>query len=265
MKSSLQVDVSQVCDLNCQYCVAKMNPTFHDYKKHDWEPTCLISDLQKARKTCDIMVLTGTGEPLRNMNYLEYVLYINKLHKIFDNIELQTNGQLLSHSILKRLRDYGVTVVAVSCANPFDQTKNKEITKGVIDGLGSMINAHGFTSRLTVVLNKGIENYTYRDYYVGHGTFIDGYQQLTFKRMWRDGYSQISKWIEENDCTDSYVKYLMEEFGDFANVRVDNNCMGKDWLVLRPWGLCDSWHEGPGGKVHANAPYSNVFYTKETL
>lgn len=248
MKSSLQVDVSKHCSLSCKYCVSKMNPT-RDYspvlKSQDW----LEEHLEIASQSCEVMVLTGTGEPLQNLSYVTRVLRANDIKssrrrpmRLFDDVELQTNGKLLSHSVLSDLDSLGVSLVAVSCANPFSVDSNFQMTGGFVSGLGYMIQAHNMVSRLTVVLNKGLECYKESDYL----TLLEkgGYDQLTFKRMWRDNKSEISDWITENDCSDDYVKYLKSTICGYGYVRLDNACMTKDWLVLRPWGLCNDWHTG---------------------
>lgn len=242
MKSSLQVDISHTCNLNCKYCVSKMNPTRNDFKDCNWAATCLINDLQTARQSCDTMVLTGTGEPLLNKNYLEHVLYINKQHRIFEKVELQTNGLLLSFDMLKRLKDLGVTLVAVSTPS-LDPKIQEEYTgsRSSVAALIDMINYVGLTSRITYILTDAVNRYSEATDVI-YDCLNTGAEQITLKRMWRDGNSSVSDWIANHDISeDSLIR--LRRFIYSSNIRLDEHCMDKEWLILRPWGLKTGWHE----------------------
>lgn len=246
MNTSLQVDISNVCNLNCKYCVSKMNPSKDRQRKEyhwcDAERNDQIYEwLKEARKDTEVMVLTGTGEPLMCDTYLLKILELNKkLAKPFEQVELQTNGHLLSFNMLQKLKAKGVTLVAVSTPSLMTGVQ-KSYTGSVnpITSLIGMINYACLIPRITYILTDEIDYYNEPEKVVD-ACFRTGASQVTMKRMWKDEKSEVSDWISQHDISEESLEILRNV--DHPNFRLDEHCMTKEWLVLRPWGLRKDWH-----------------------
>jgi len=77
-----------VCNNNCRFCVQA-------HKKHLGNRTTeeIKKDLEKARKRCDSVVLTG-GEPTIRKDIIKLVSYAKELS--YKTIQIQTNGRMFS-------------------------------------------------------------------------------------------------------------------------------------------------------------------------
>jgi uncharacterized protein len=114
--SSLWLNISHICNLNCVYCFADGGC----YGKK-----AALMDIQTAREAVDFLLKVGDGgedyrlvffggEPLVNFPVMKScVLYAEKEAKeknVSVNFHLITNGTLLNQQIARFIRNHGVTV-----------------------------------------------------------------------------------------------------------------------------------------------------------
>jgi molybdenum cofactor biosynthesis enzyme MoaA len=252
---SLQVCVPGGCPNKCAFCVSRM---------HDQPAVKVGSDylrrLQYARESgYKSVVLTGTGEPLTNVEFLSTFSSLNNSLDIpFRWIEIQTSGVGLRDRFVL-LKGFGVSTIALSVADIFDDGINAE-TMGIskdnfyyLADLCHSIKEHGFNLRLSLNMWS-----TYNDKAPGSffmkGTEL-GADQMTFKHLYDiDNGTPQSKWIQEHPYKDwKFLNwYILEEGRElealsFGAIRYDvsDDCMGPSgpvnakqirYLILRPDG-----------------------------
>lgn len=85
--------------------------------------------LQFARDNgCNVVVLTGTGEPIQNEKFIDFFSEVNStLDTPFKSVEMQTTGVLLTDEKLAHLRKIGITTISFSISNIFDNNRNLKI------------------------------------------------------------------------------------------------------------------------------------------
>ena len=220
--------------------------------------------LQFARDNgCNVIVLTGTGEPIQNINFIDFFAEINStLTTPFKSIEIQTTGVMLDDEKLAHLRELGVTTISFSISNIFDNNRNIELI-GCAEKLRfdvfeiiKLVKKHDFNLRLSLNLVNDYDKYSVKQ-------VIDkckelGADQVTFRKLYKSELNNdIDKWIEENASVkfyDKLVKYV-EEKGRYIGVLpfgpkiydieemsmvIDNDCMTENvdkdtykYLILR--------------------------------
>jgi len=257
------------CINNCNFCVSRLhennylnqiekNEDFHSLYQEDY-----LKRLRFAKdNNCNTIVLTGTGEPLQNIKFLENFAIWNKmLFSSFHWIELQTSGVLLSEENLKFLRQtVGVSTIALSVSDLLNDENNAEIM-GIseklrfnLDDICKKIKKYDFNLRLSINLLNQYDIETIFIYIKSLNV-----DQVVFRKMYYNQFesSEIDKWIMDNKCSDEYLSKLknyIQECGEPINILpfgatqysldglsvvLDDNCMSEDlndtirYLILR--------------------------------
>ena len=281
---SIVVPTKNKCVNACKFCVSRTHTNPYDDKissvVKEWNEDIQCTDgiyyyensieykdyynrLQFARDNgCNVVVLTGTGEPIQNPKFLDFFSEINDtLTTPFKSIEMQTTGVMLDEESVAHLRAIGVTTISFSISNIFDNDKNLELigchNKLKFDLIETinLVKRYDFNLRLSLNLVNDYDNYT-----VQH--VIDrckelGADQVTFRKLYKSELNnEIDKWIEKNASVNFYnelVEYVKENgkflgilpFGassyniDEMSVVIDDDCMSEDiketykYLVLR--------------------------------
>lgn len=268
---SLSVCVPAACLNECEFCVAKMhredylnqiekNIRFQDLYESDY-----MKRLMFARDNgCNVIILTGDGEPLLNKIFLKQFANWNKrIPDSFKWIEIQTSGTKLDEEMLRFLRNtVGVNTISLSISS-LESKKNAEynVTKEGyeidIDDLCSEIKRYDFNLRLSLNMTK-----VYDSLEVSH--IFDkckrlGANQITYRVLYEsNNNTEQDKWIKKNRCSDKKIKeinkYVLENgkkleklpFGAIKysvnemSVVVDDDCMSTEasdvakYLILRP-------------------------------
>jgi len=292
---SIVVPTKNKCVNNCKFCVSRThtNPYIDKVsnclKKKDkfWvdvDTTAIeykdyFNRLQFARDNgCNVVILTGTGEPTQNFPFLKFFSEVNsKLATPFKWIEIQSTGVLLDDISLKFLRIIGVTTISLSISNIFDNEKNlniigcKDNLKFDMSEIISLIKKYDFNLRLSLNLVDDYDKYSVED--VLNKCKEMGADQITFRKLYKsDENSDIDKWIDENaskifyDMVAAYVtvtgKYLGKlPFGaSIYNVKdmsvvIDADCMNEEvkdtykYLILRENGKLYSKWEMKGSLI----------------
>lgn len=196
------------CNRDCPYCTAKITR---------WYSTEL--DLDKFSKTLDELIekeyhfkyfiLCGNGEPSLYptetlLRIFEIINSHNTEHLLFDNIRIQTSGNLFSNTIHKDVRNAikGRYIVEITRA-AFDYETDSDILRYK----GDYINSYNFslykTIRLNIVILKGM---TGKDIVYNIKKYKDSYPNIkyisikTLNLNTRDGDTNnpYSEWIIEN-------------------------------------------------------------------
>lgn len=219
--------------------------------------------LQFARDNgCNVIVLTGTGEPIQNLNFIDFFASVNsRLITPFKSIEIQTTGVMLNDENLAHLRNIGITTISFSISNIFDSERNLELIdcheklKFDVFETIKLVKKYDFNLRLSLNLVNDYDKYSVKE-------VIDrcselGADQVTFRKLYKSEFnSEIDKWIEDNASESFYnelVKYVKDNgkylgvlpFGPSIydikemSVCVDGDCMAEEakdtykYLILR--------------------------------
>lgn len=271
---SLSLAVPAGCINDCKFCVAKIhrgtyvnqldcNKPFYDLYLEDYERR-----LQFARDNgCNIVMITGDGEPLLNRRYLETFSMINKkMQSPFRWIELQTSGVTLDRNYLRFLRNtVWVNTISLSLSDIFSSSNNALINgtkQGFeidIDELCGYIKEYDFTLRLSLNMTDTYDNSPV-DKIFERAKQLHA-DQITFRVLYFSNKNTVEdKWIKKHKCgikkineINSYIKkngnkLRKLEFGasvysvNGMSVVLDDDCMGADvkdsnivkYLILRP-------------------------------
>ena len=249
--TSLQVDISNRCNLKCKFCLSQMNSTTHMSLE---EPTqdLLIDRLSSAQVCgCSTLVLSGVGEPLLNQTYLSAILVANRWSvQPFNKIELQTNGHLLTNDFLQIFKAYGGTTVAISVPASRHDAYVAYTGKPAphFASIINMIHAHDLLARFVILGTKNNSNISPDDL-LGAIHFCSA-DQVTFKNLISVNDTSLpGRWIAENSADPKWFSQIERcltapnKFGRMS-IKIDLNCMEQGrYLVLRPWGLRNGWQE----------------------
>lgn len=259
---SLSVCVPAGCPNRCKFCVSRLH---HNNYKHDNYDHIDVDRLEFARDNgCNSVILTGTGEPLYNIEYIRRFLDINQsLPNRFKCVEIQTSGvHKQDPDIYKYLATNGVKTISLSLAS-LDWKTNFEILQTAphlrIDDFIKRVCADileaGLNLRLSLNINKegygGLYNVLTDNKHNIHGYLTAmfeychklGAHQLVFRQLYNSNNNynyEISEWINQNkiDICDIF-KYIQSygrklEMLPYGKVRysicgmsvvVDDDCM----------------------------------------
>jgi sulfatase maturation enzyme AslB (radical SAM superfamily) len=266
------------CINNCPFCVSRMRETEYDLANSVSIGRNLQRRLQFARDNgCNTMIITGEGEALQNKDFLENLRHYNLgIKDPFQWIELQTTGVLLDDKNLDFMENIGVSTIALSVADIWDDVNNNRIIgtppKGYInlEELCKKIKDHGFNLRLSI--NMISEYDTAAPAMTMKRAKNLGADQVIFREFYTsENDSEENTWIENNKCSDETIerfnKYILKygkalERLPFGAMRyslngistvLDSNCMASNgddlaerlskdgeetirYLILRPNG-----------------------------
>lgn len=228
---SICVPTNSKCVNNCIFCVSKThtNPypdMFRDAKNIDkiYYRNDIKKRLQFAKiHNVDTIVLTGTGEPLQNMGFLDMLnTILIELDHPFPRIELQTSGVMLSDDNLRFLREINVNTISLSISNLFNNERNLEII-GVpeklnfsIEELCESLYKFNFNIRLSLNLTKDYSNICPKEYFLKakslHATHI------TFRKLYAsENNTPEDQWVKENKLSDIQINKINSYIKDFGN------------------------------------------------
>jgi MoaA/NifB/PqqE/SkfB family radical SAM enzyme len=219
--------------------------------------------LQFARDNgCNVVVLTGTGEPIQNPKFIDFFSEVNStLTTPFKSIEMQTTGVMLDAETLVHLREIGVTTISFSISNIFDNDRNLEIIgctdkfKFDVFEVIKLVKKYDFNLRLSLNLVNDYDKYSVEQVIERCNEL--GADQVTFRKLYKSNLNnEIDQWIEDNASEkfyDDLVEYVKKN-GRFLGVLpfgpsiydikeismvIDGDCMAEEskdtykYLILR--------------------------------
>lgn len=213
------------CINHCETCTARQhdNPyvdKFNGSRCQTFEYwNDVIKRMQYAQdKGCTTVMLTGSVEPQQNRRWLEGLyLAMKSLPKPFLNIEMQTTGAFIDKDYLLFLKSMGVTTLAISTFNIFDDEVNRSIehcadeTLKLYD-LCETAKGLGFNIRICVNITDYAFTESFRpQWFMGPDTSIRNEiqrifarcselfaDQVTFRKMWSVDGTPEGEWIKKN-------------------------------------------------------------------
>lgn len=209
------------CVNNCKYCVVHSHT--NPYKNLiESENDSLYYEREYRKRLafardngCNTVILTGTYEPLQNIKFIEkFANWNNQLNNPFRWIELQTVGNLLTETNIKKLRnDVGVNTISISIANLFDDKRNSEII-GMpqikkIEDICKLIKNTGLTLRLSLNLTSDFENISL-DSIILRGKELEA-DQITFRQLYIG-----NEWTSKNSLQ---IEKIKTQYQDVINDR----------------------------------------------
>jgi MoaA/NifB/PqqE/SkfB family radical SAM enzyme len=279
---SVVVPTHNKCVNACKFCVSRthtnpyedrINPevirrslvpdNIIDMERKRIEYKDYFNRLQFARDNgCNVVVLTGTGEPIQNPKFLDFFSEVNSTLKTpFKSIEMQTTGVMLNAETLVHLREIGVTTISFSISNIFDSERNLEIIgcakklKFDVFEVIKLVKKYDFNLRLSLNLVNDYDKYTVEQVIERCNEL--GADQVTFRKLYKSNLNnEIDQWIEDNASErfyDDLVEYVKKN-GRFLGVLpfgpsiydikemsicVDSDCMAEEsketykYLILR--------------------------------
>lgn len=263
---SLQVCVPCGCPNQCKFCVSRMHenqyPNLIGKPKNSRIVSEYMRRLQFARDNhYQSIVITGTGEPLTNSEFLvDFAGYNKTLASPFQWIEIQTSGILLKEHFKFLRETLGVSTICLSVCDITNCNLNNQIMgipeehQFVVKELCEQIKEEGFNLRLSMNMWSVYNNMKIDD--IMYTARILGTDQLTFKLLYTsDENTPQANWIRDNQFTRSAELYEYIEnkgvqlevlpFGatrydvQGMSVVIDKDCMSKNakqirYLILRP-------------------------------
>ena len=220
---SLSVCVPAKCPNKCEFCVSQMHSNDYPKRLFSDDPFAeadFTDRLEYARDNgVQCVILTGDGEPLMNMPFIEHFGNVNKtLKNPFRHIELQTSGVLLDDDKLNRLRYVGIKTISLSLSALEDDENalyNRTPAKLQfnIAELCEKIKARGFNLRLSL-------NMTDAMCYSAQGFFAKanalGANQITFRVLYTSGKGQAQdEWIAEHKVPQA----VLDDINDYVKLR----------------------------------------------
>ncbi len=112
----IDVETSNVCNLNCQYCFRDVYGTKEALEKEMPLKKRLELIAQARKLGCETVKITGAGEPFADKDLWPMIEYANKLGMW---VMVFTNGSLITKEIAKKLYKMDVSLI-VKC-NSFDE------------------------------------------------------------------------------------------------------------------------------------------------
>lgn len=239
---SLSIVVPGGCPNDCACCVSQLhadddyrnqiekNYQFEDLYRNDFRDA-----LSFARDNgCNVMMLTGDGEPLMNLYYLRMITELNKtLDQPFRWIELQTSGVFLTKKSeenggdinLRWLRNtIRVKTISLSLFNLFDSKDNATYSrpktpKAYVDipTTCTTIKKYDFTLRLSLNM-VSLYNHTEPAHIFERAKEL-GANQITFRVLYDSDTPfelqspkerEVSQWIKENRANPEVIKKIHE-------------------------------------------------------
>jgi len=275
---TLSLVVPAGCPNRCRFCVSVLHDdsSYKNQIEKNLRFKALYNmefrkRLEFARDNgCNTMILTGDGEPLYNMEFLEDVATWNKLlRNPFKWVELQTAGISLETEKLWWLREtVAVNTISLSLSDVFSSDNNAlynrspEKLKIDIDQLCAQIKEVDFTLRLSLNLTDFYNNYNAEDIFKRVKTL--GADQVTFRVLYSSPNANteeeitVNEWIKNHkantDILSEINQYIKTNgralevlpFGatrysvDGISTVLDDDCMSTElknslkYLILRP-------------------------------
>lgn len=109
--SRLVVEISNVCNFNCQMCIIHEECGVSGKKFLTKAEFSKLSDILSKAKS---LVFSGIGEPLLNPEIKEIVKLARKRMTSDSSLKIQTNGYLLTDALANDLSELGVNIFCIS-------------------------------------------------------------------------------------------------------------------------------------------------------
>ena len=270
------------CWNHCPFCVSRMHSEEYGESVFDANfleaPEGYLNRMQFVRdEGCNSMIITGTAEPQQNMQFINSLLRWNsRLRTPFYNITLQTTGSGLKKESLAIMAKLGLTTLSLSISS-FNAERNAEIigmphkVKTDFYQVLKWAKELNLVTRASVNLTDEFTAHMPEDYFAWAAR--NGFDQLTFRRIYAEGMSEEYEWVSEHSFPvvklneiDQYIRQngtpilrlpygLMKYSVNGISTVLDDDCMSKQsiddlkYAILRPNGHLYSRWDDPGSLI----------------
>jgi len=198
------------CDKNCKYCISKMT----GYTENS-DIAAMMLNSRKVKTVADSagitnVLLTGKGEPTKNMEDLEKLALRFKEYPL----ELQTNGLslLTNPRMLTKLDLIGINVIAISLDHQNQLKQFEPIIKQII--------AEGIVVRLTFNISDMLGDLDFGDLF--HYCRNNEVHQLLLRKLSIPKFDVKDKgpvqWITEHASNGNYEKMVKWMEGSITEI-----------------------------------------------
>jgi organic radical activating enzyme len=241
MKSLQVLTPARKCIFNCPFCIAK---THHhqnnfinnfEYNYQLWEDHFI--NLLEENRDLQTVVITGTNEPLQDLECIKVIISI--IRKIRDDIKIELQTRVYKKEDVFNLLD--VVAFSISAYNNLNKVD-------IIDKI----------THYVIILTDSFNNKSLDD--IINETPIN-VSQLTFKVLHdSDGYNaNIDNWVSMHRINQQTITKLKEDISNYkgnASILFDEHCMNAEnrYMVFREDGYlyhdfenqeaCDNFNKG---------------------
>lgn len=206
------------CNQKCKFCIARMTPRPEKAGLSSWEYLRKLEGALMWAKAgnAQTAIITSKGETLlADKDFLLEIISLSR--KYFGQIDLHTNGALLTPEIAKEFYDRGLTNVTLSVPS-LKREELLEITEKFVD-YGKIIrflDDIGLVVRLSAVVNKkGVRDLESMMAYISEARKL-GARQIVFRELWvpensRETNSEVYNWSVENAISlDRFRRFIKD-------------------------------------------------------
>ncbi len=222
------------CNNKCKFCIARMTPKS---KAENFDRNEYLRKLEGALKyarsgSAQTAIITSKGETL--LSGEEYLMEIIKLSgKYLGQIDLHTNGSMLSAKMIENFHKNGLTNITLSVPS-LSKQELIDMTESFIDyeNIIKMCADAGLVVRLScVVNNRGVNDLTSMLEYIGKAKQA-GAHQIVFRELWIPKRSEarnveVYRWSEENFIPLRNFRSFMSQLESEGNA---------NFIFSLPWG-----------------------------
>ncbi|WP_020614211.1 radical SAM protein [Sediminispirochaeta bajacaliforniensis] len=218
---SLSIVVPGGCPNACKFCVSRMKAD--EYKDHiernlrfrDLYERDYMDRLAFARDNgCNTAILTGDGEPLVNIDFLnDFASWNARLSSPFRWLEIQTSGVGLDEEKLRWLRNtIRVSTISLSLSSIFDNDENAsyngtpESKKIDIKRLTQEIKRYDFNLRISVNMTDFLDEIPTPAIFERLQKM--GANMVTFRQLFAEGESEQAAWVREHGASEQTRKKI---------------------------------------------------------
>ncbi|MCK4592595.1 radical SAM protein [Candidatus Parcubacteria bacterium] len=193
------------CNQKCKFCIARMTSSPEAGKFNEEKYLKKLGRALKYVKSgnAQTAIITSKGETL--LSSKDYLLkIIGLLEKDFGQIDLHTNGSLLTRGMAENFYDAGLTNVTLSVPS-LNRHNLISITEDFVDyrNIIGFCRDIGLAVRLSCVTNKqGVKDLSSMLEYIKEAKLI-GAHQIVFRELWipeksEQSNPEVYRWSQEN-------------------------------------------------------------------
>jgi hypothetical protein len=252
------------CVNNCKFCVSKMHGAIStDGTDFDGFDSIMITKRLKYAQINNITscILTGTGEPLQNRNFLiKLAGLFELLGHPFPNLEIQTTGVFLTRmdagafTNINLLKNLGVNTISLSVSDIFDDDNNMDIIgvpKKERFKLAERIfwlKTMGFNIRLSLNMTNSFDDKSPKE--IINRCSELGADQITFRELWyNNDKTKETQWVKENSCKPNILKDLKHYIVGYTDTD----------------GYLNEWWVNGNGKSLYRLPFGSMVYSIKNM
>ena len=193
------------CNQRCKFCIARMTPKpeINDFNQKEYLRKLEGALMWAKAGGAQTAIITSKGETL--LSDEKYLIEVTKLSKrYFGQIDLHTNGALLTEEMAKNFYENGLTNITLSVPS-LNRRELIEITEKFVDyrKIIKFCREIGLVTRLSCIVNKsGVKDFNSMLDYIRQAKSA-GARQIVFRELWIPKESEqtnleVYEWSKKN-------------------------------------------------------------------